>query len=191
MSRKSYTQAVDDLLTPLGFVKSARMEWTRVEGGYEDVIGLQVIQGTGTVVNVYSLDLVTDAIFDSLGPGVSVGVKYPVYKRLGRLMGPRDRAWRRDRDKPEDLVAAIETYALPFLSRMHDLVGLLGYYSRGVRIRDNPSMYWHALTVYRLGEQALACQLLSRRPRVRDDGVWRTIDAIRDYCGCPPLPARP
>lgn len=190
MSRKSYTQAVHDLLTPLGFVPSARTEWKRVEGDYEDVIGLQVIQGTGTVVNVYSLDLVSKAIFDSLGPGVSVGVKYPVYKRLGRLMGPRDRAWRRDRDKPEDLVAAIETYALPFLARMHDLVGLLGYYTRGVRIRDNPSMYWHALTLYRLGEKELACQLLSRRPRVRDDQVWRTIDAIRDYCGCAPLPDR-
>jgi hypothetical protein len=190
MRGKSFTSAVNDVLEPAGFTRAGRATWNRTAGGYRDAISLQTIQSLGTVVNVYTVDLTSKAILDSCAPDQSGGLMYPVYERLGLLMGPFDRAWRQGRDRPSDLAAAIVNHALPFLDRMHDLVQLMGYLSRGAKKwREFTEVVYLAITLYRLGETDQACRLLAHPPRRLGDGGRIKVAALRDYFDCPSMPA--
>ncbi len=117
---------------------------------------------------------------------------HPVYERPGLLMGPNDRAWRRERDCPSDLAAAIENHALPFLDRMRDLVQRMGYLGTGARKwREFTEVVYLAITLQRLGETEQACKLLAHPPRRLGDGGRIKVAALRDCFGCPPVSPDP
>lgn len=187
----SFKAAVGKVLAPEGFVGQGS-DWTRVQDGCCDCISLQVVSGLGTTVNIESVDLVSQAILDEAIPPGSPGLKYPFTERIGQLMeGRLDRFWRRDADDPDALAAAVRTYVLPFLDRMHTLEGVKGQLAlKAGNWRSLTARMYLAITLYRMGDTAGACEFLQNPPKRLSPAWVAQIEALRRRL-CDTTPAGP
>lgn len=159
MTRLSYLKAIDNVLVPIGFVRSGR-EWTRVRGDIDERLDLQKsgIDG-GVTVNVWAKDLQTEKILKAIPCDKVLGI-IQIGVRIGSLMDGYDRWWRNDPNGPAELAEAVRAYAVPWFDRVRTLEDQASqWYGRGTeRPWRKPNLGALVVTLVRLGafEEALA-----------------------------------
>lgn len=190
MTARSYTAALDQLLTPLGFVRDATLrtrdkDWVRRSAAFEDVVNLQISSYAGATANVGTKDLQSEAILEAAIPPNSPGLKYPAYHRIGALMDGLDHWWRADPNGPSELCRAVETYGLPLFESLRDLEAQARALGRGAtKYRISTPTLYLAVTLYRLGELDEACQVLANPPKRTLPSWLAQGEALSRRLGC-------
>ena len=191
MRPKSYTQAIAQTLEPLGYQRQGS-DWILRVGDIEECVNLQKSSyGLGVTVNLYSVDLRSNAIlFEALG-ATQKGRYWWVSKRLSSLFSQFDIWWKNDPDGPADVAEKIQTYGLPFLIRMRDPLEQANWFGLQALLhgkwKQGPTVARLAITLHRMGEHELACRALDvPRRRYEIDSLVNDIRAVRRYLNCPP-----
>lgn len=166
---------LDEDLLPRNF-RRHKHTWNRKAGALVDVIDLQVSKSADSVfVNVGVLDTeIYAACWLTDPPRFSLEPNCTVRSRLGFLMGDHDVSWRLDEKAAgDDIAAAVRTFAVPFVDRMHAPDALEQHLEADgcMTQRYPPPIIYCALLKYRRGEKAQAEQML-RGLRARTVGPW-------------------
>jgi len=181
LTSKSYSQALDRVLAPEGFLRNGR-DWTRIRDGFRDDVNLQTASHLGITANLLSREVASEQI---LAEALADGAPY-FYTRIGRLIDGNDRWWRDAPNGPAELSEAVRDYGLPYLEQQHSLEEQARRFGRfspkwgsGVSSR-----LCCAITLYRMGLPEEACQMLRDPPR-RFSAKWLAdIEAVRRRLGC-------
>jgi hypothetical protein len=192
MKAPTYRRALNELLTPLGFVIQTKDNWVRRVGDVEECIDLQrSAYGLGVTVNIWSVDLVSRKMLEDAVPPGAPGLKYWVSERLGHFLGPYDKWWKGDPNGPAVVAEAVREHALPFLERMRPLeaqADRLGRRGVGQGVPHISSRLQLAVTLYRMGEREEACRALMIPKRRTEIPAWAAqVQPLRDFLGCSPM----
>jgi hypothetical protein len=190
LSRKTYTGALDQLLTPLGFERQDKRSWVRHVGDMEERVDLEKgwVDGAMTA-SVKCVDMVGLEIMRQAVPG-GPGVIYPIDRRIGHFVGPFDKWWKNDPNGPEEIAEIVRVHGLPFLESFRTIEARADHFGRafveGQRNPHIPSRAWLAVTLHRMGKGDEACRALEipkRRTEIPSAGAM--VQALRSYLGCP------
>ena len=168
---------LDEELSPGGF-RRHKHTWNRNAEALVDVIDLQVSKSADSVfVNVGVFDSeIYAACWQTDPPRFAMEPNCTVRSRLGLLMGDHDVSWRLgEKAAGDEIAAALQAVAVPFLDRMHTPEALEQYLEtdRSMTLRYPPPIIYCALLKHRRGEKAQAEQML-RALRARSVGPWAT-----------------
>ncbi len=183
MNKKSYGAALDDVLTPIGFVQG-RMEWSRTVGDIFEQVDLQVSPNLGVTSNLWTKDLATEELLRQAIPWKRpIGIVQAGF-RIGRLMGCGDRWWKKDPNGPAELAEAIRLHAPAFFEGRRSLEAQALWFGR-LQPRWSPGntagrMYL-ALTLYRMGEFAEARQILVNPPKTAPASGLAEAESVRQW----------
>ena len=119
MSGRSYKKRLDDLLTPLGFVRDGQ-DWIRVRDGMKERVNLQVSNIAGSTINLNVVDVESARLASEILSG-SGEFYMGISQRIGHLIDNYDHWWRREPNGPAELTDAVRTYGLPFFDRVRSL----------------------------------------------------------------------
>lgn len=162
MGRKSYGAALSEALEPVGFARDGQW-WSRTVGTVLEQIDLQrsSVAGGGLTVNLWSQDLETNRILDSIEcekpvrlmfGGTRISSLVPSFKGY-------DRWWVNDPNGPSELAELVRAYGLPWFEDRRSLDDQAKFNGRGQPGGwRGPHAPYLAITLYRLGaiEEALA-----------------------------------
>lgn len=158
MSRSSYSKALDRLLRPLGFQREGS-DWIRVRGELWECVNLQISWVAGVTANIEMKDLETEKILRSI-PCEKPIFMAPISMRIGHLIDGYDRWWKNAPHGPAELVAAVETYGLPWLDKVRTPEDqATRWYGRETKRPWRGNMTVLPITLYRMGELAEALAL--------------------------------
>ena len=178
---------LDEMLSPRDF-RRHKHTWNRQAEALVDVIDLEVSKSVDAAyVNVGVLDPEIYArCWLTEPPKFALEPNCTVRSRLGLLMGDHDVSWPLGEEAAGDeIAAAIQEFALPFLERIHASGALKRHLeaSRAMTQRYPPPIIYCALLKHRRGEKAEAEQML-RGLRARTDGPWAArIDGVLQGLG--------
>jgi hypothetical protein len=128
VSRNTYLGALDQLLIPLGFQRQKR-QWRRQVGDMEEVVDLEKAWTDGAMTaSVKCVDLVSQAMLREAN--ADGGVIYPINRRIGYFIGPRDKWWKKDSNGPAEVAEIVKLHALPFLESFRTLEAQATYFGR-------------------------------------------------------------
>lgn len=190
MTRVSYAKTLDGLLRPLGF-KRAGDDWVRVRGDMWECVNRQSSWLGGVTVNLYMKDLETEKLFlEIFGPTGAVQMP-AIDTRIGALMDGFDHWWKSDDpDGPSTLAMAVVEKGLPWFDRVRTLEEQADnwFNRRGAlssRGYHGPSLVGLALTLYRMGETAEACDVLRKPiPKTAIPASVEMVAKAREWLGC-------
>lgn len=157
MSRKSYPSALDEVLRPMGFKRDGKW-WSRTVGAVLEQVDLQTSSIAGTTANLWSMDLETQRILESIECETPLGI-IQFGERIGHLIDGYDRWWRNDPDGPVQLAEAVRIHGPPWFDKGRSLEDQAEQYGRrGFRPWRSSNLPALAVTLYRLGalDEALA-----------------------------------
>jgi hypothetical protein len=187
---RSFVKALGDLLTPLGFERSGGDDWTRVRGDMWECVNRQA-SWMGVTVNLLMKDLETEKLFLAVfGAGGAVQMP-PVSRRVGELIDGYDRWWKSDEpDAPKEMAEAVLQYGLPWFDRVRTLEQQAEHWygrktilsARGYHGMTYANL---ALTLYRMGETAEACETLRKPvPKMAIPSGVKMAATMREWLGC-------
>jgi hypothetical protein len=189
VSRKSFTKALDEALTPLGFKRDGD-DWIRVRGDLWDCVNKQTAMYFGTTFNLYKKELETEKLYLAIF-GPTGATRLPLSGvRLNSIIGGRDQWWRSDDpDGPSDMVEALLTHGVPWFDKDRTL-GEQADQLRRIKPPPHGRYYgwllvWLAMILYRMGERDEACAVL-RRPirRTESPAHVEKVARVRAWMGC-------
>jgi hypothetical protein len=185
VKRRSYKNAVDELLLPLGFKPSNPRSWVREQTGLVDNVDMQIEPSLGTTFNIAFNDRNTWALLKEASPGMT-GPSF-ANRRLWFLTGdPYAKWWKKgDTKGPDEVVWALKEYGLPLLDKLHDLDFQLTQCGR--LFEDKPrhtwTQIWMAMTLYRLGRYDDAKRVINDPSKPLNEGWRRNLENIRSWIG--------
>lgn len=185
MRPRTYRGALDNVLTPEGFVRDGS-EWIRTRGDMWESVDLQVSTIAGTTANLVMKDLETERMLgEALGVRKSNHIN-AISIRIGNLINGFDRWWRQDPNGPAELSQALVTYGLPYFDRVKTLEEQAArWYGRGGKRWHGKSLICLAITLYRMGELDEACAELSvPTPRTAIPAAVANVQTVRRWLGC-------
>jgi hypothetical protein len=188
---RSYTQAIAQILQPLGYMRQDN-DWILQVGDIEECVNLQrSALGRGVTVNLYSVDLRSQAMLNEALAPAQEWRRWWIDERISSLFSEFDTWWKNDPDGPADVAEKIRQYGLPFLIRMRDPLEQANRFGLQVLLqgkwRQGPTVAHLAITLHRMGEYDLACRALDvPRRRHEIDSLVDKIRAVRKYLDCPP-----
>jgi hypothetical protein len=115
----------------------------------------------------------------------------PISVRIGSLIDGYDRWWRKD-EPVSSLTDALLQYGLPWFERVRTLRQQAeNWYGRNTALTDRGyhglSLVKLALTLYRMGELAEACEVLRKPvPRTAIQSAVDNVAETRAWLGCDP-----
>lgn len=182
MSGRSYKARLDDLLTPLSFVRDGQ-DWTRVRDGMKETVNLQVSNIAGSTINLLLVDLESARLAHEI-TSASGEFYMERNERIGHLIDGYDHWWRRDPNGPAELTEAVRVYGLPFFDQARSLEDQA---ERWFGRRSKPR--WHersmialAITLYRMGEYDEALAALDIPPPKSATPAWiARVDLVRAW----------
>jgi hypothetical protein len=142
-------------------------------------------------VNLWAKDLETERLFlEIFGPEGATQMP-PAETRIGALIDGRDRWWKADEpDGPGDLARSVLKYGLPWFERvqtLEDQAELWFFRSTALTAPGylGPSAVGLALTLYRLGRTAEACEILARPvTKTANPTVVHNVRRLREWLRC-------
>lgn len=182
MSRRSYKQAFDEILTPHGFTGDGR-QWVRVRGDMWECVELQVSQFAGTTCNLLMKDLETERILHQI-PSKEILFLGPIPVRIGDLIDGYDHWWRRDPSGPTELSDTVRTLGLPWFDRVRTLEEQVTNWFGGRELTrwHATTMIGRAITLYRMGKIDEARAALSLPAPRTESSVWiARVEAVRTW----------
>lgn len=187
MSRKSYPQALDAALAPLGFTRD-RDDWIRLRGDMWECVNRQSGWTGGVTVNLFQKDLETEKLYREI-----LGADEPLLfwggdTRIGTLVDGYDRWWKTDDTTgPTEMARLVVEHGVPWFDRVQTLEDqAINWYGRDA-ILANPKAYGKAnillaITLYRMGQYGDARRVVQRPPRRTSIGsVVSAMNRLRDW----------
>jgi hypothetical protein len=191
MKRPSYSGALDEFLTPLGFVR-VDSDWIRKVGDIEECVNLQK-SGThgGVTANLMSVDVKSSELWRAARANGLPGRRWWVSESIGFLFSQHSKWWKNDPGGPAELVEKVRDYGIPYLERMRDPVEQANQFGLKALLngtwRQGPSIGELAVTLHRMGEHELVCRALDVPRRRHEIGaIVEGVRAFRHYFHCPP-----
>lgn len=183
MSRLTYTKAINDVLSPVGFRRRGP-EWTRIRGEVEEMLDLQKSRVDGAVtVNVWAKNLETERILKLVPCEEPLGIIQQGV-RIGELVDGQDWWWKNDPDGPAEMARLVCTHALPWFDQFPTLEAqATKQYGRG-RLRPwrSSSIAPLAITLYRMGQIDEALALFDAPiPRTALPGLVATCKCVKRW----------
>ncbi len=185
MKARSYTAALNQVLEPAGFQRDGK-DWIRVRGDMWECVNLQVSSIAGTTANLMIKDLELEKLVRAIPTMGKPIPMIPITVRIGRLIDNYDHWWRGDPEGPTQLSDVVRVLGLPYF----DLVRTpeeqaVNWFGRGSGTRWHASSrIYLALTLYRMGEIAEACEALRNPPKTAIP-EWRAhAEAVSRWLGC-------
>jgi hypothetical protein len=191
MKPRSYSQALESALAPLGFTRNGA-DWIRRTGDVEDCVSLYKSGGDGSMhVDLLNIDLKSSEIMKAaLGPGRGM-VRWWISQPLSRTYGQRHLTWKNDPNGPSEVAEKVKAYGPMFFDLVRDLksqaywFGLAGLF--GGVWRQGPTVVKLAVTLHRMGQHELCCRALDVPRRKHEiPSLAADIGAARRYFQCPP-----
>lgn len=189
MPGRPYAKVLDRALQPRGFVRSG-LEWVRLRGDLEERVELEPSRYGGRTVSLNVKDLETEKLYLQIFASEGALCMPPVSVRLGLLIDNRDRWWGDEPDGPQDMAEMTVRFGVPWFDRTRTLeeqaADWYGRRNKVVRGYFAPGMIGLALTLYRMGELAEACAVLSKPPpRTARSSKWADwVERTRVWLGC-------
>jgi hypothetical protein len=188
MNSRTVIAHLDATLKAEGFQR-IKATWNRKAEGFVDVIDVQISKSGNTItINVGVFH--PSAYSKCWGGEVPRWVQEPfctVRTRVGELIDGKDVWWRLDDVAvAKNVVAATNTHALPFLSKMHSVKAMTQFLvdTSVVRRRYPPPIIYLAILRHEQGERDAACALL-RELRAKTSDAWKgKIDDIAGRLAC-------
>ncbi|MGD9676524.1 MAG: DUF4304 domain-containing protein [Candidatus Bipolaricaulia bacterium] len=178
---------LDEVLAPRGFHRH-KHTWNRRSPSLIDVIDVQLAKALdGVFANVGVLDPEIYAqAWLTAAPTFVYEPQCTVRSRLGFLMGSRDVCWSLgDPNVGDEIAAAVESFALPFLERLHEPLVLERHLESSPRIRQSypPPIIYCALLKHRRGEVAEARRLLLELCSRTNEGWSERVECVMRNAG--------
>jgi hypothetical protein len=190
MKPRGYSQAIDSVLTPLGFAREGS-DWIRRIGDVEDCVSLYK-GGDGSMhVDLLNSDLKSNEVMKAaLGPDRG-NSRWWISQPLSRVYGQSHKTWKNDPNGPSEVAEKLCDYGPKFFELVRDLksqaywFGLAGLLT-GVW-RQGPTVVKLAITLHRMGERELCCRALDVPRRNHEiPSLAADIGTVRRYFQCPP-----
>ncbi len=190
VTRISYAKALDKALSPHGFTRDGD-DWIRIRGDMWECVNRQSSWLGGVTVNLEMKDLETEKLFlEIFAPSGAIQMQ-PISVRIGNLIDGYDRWWEKD-EPVSSLTEAVLQYGLPWFERVRTLPQQAeNWYGRKTALTGRgyhwPSLVELALTLYRMGEPAEACEVLRKPvPRTAIQSAVDKVARTRAWLGCDP-----
>jgi hypothetical protein len=178
---------LDEVLAPRGFHRQ-KHTWNRRNAPLIDVIDVQLSKALdGVFANVGVLDPAIYAqAWLTTAPTFAYEPQCTVRSRLGFLMGSHDVCWALiDPGVGDEIAGALESFALPFLERLHEPLALERHLDSSPEIRSSypPPIIYCALLKHRRGEVAEARRLLLNLRSRTNEGWSERVGCIMRNAG--------
>jgi hypothetical protein len=188
--RRSFASSLDQILAPVGFTRSGD-DWVRVRGDMWECVNRQSSSLSGVTVNLLMKDLKTEQLFLTIfGPEGAVQMP-PVSTRIGALMDGYDHWWKSDEPNgPREMAEIVLHNGLPWFDRVRTLEQQAdSWFGRRTALTDRGyhglSLVGLALTLYRMGETAEACDVLRKPiPKTAIGANVERVAKVREWIGC-------
>lgn len=192
MSRKTYASELERVLAPLGFVRRASgyRYWHRTRGQRLEIVDLQTSPIAGTTANLFSRDLVMEALLHAAMPDASPAHFSYGGTRIGDLIDGKDRWWKNDPNGPQELAEAVAAHAPAHFDRLLAPPVKEDLKERAANPREwsrAHSTIYLALLLYRAGELEDARKVLDRKlSKFTSEELLEDVETVRLWLGCPP-----
>lgn len=186
MSRRTYRQALDEVLAPEGFSREGPDDWVRQRGDMQERVNLQRSWiDRAVTVNLYQLDLERERILKSI-PSKEGLYSALSPTRIGGLIDGHDRWWKNDPNGPDELSQAVKVFGLPYFDRVKSLEDqLLHWHGGGAGSKWSTSNIFLAVLFYRMGRLDEAREVISRPIPKTGNLAWvDRVHDVRRWLGC-------
>jgi hypothetical protein len=187
MGRRSYPQALDAVLRPLGFTRHGD-DWIRVRGDIEDCVNRQSRWIGGVTVNLFQKDLETEKLYrEIMGPDEPL-LFCGSQARIGTLVYGYDRWWTTDDPNgPDEVARLVVEHGMAWFDRVRTLEDqAVSWYHRDALLSSERSYGKYnillAITLYRMGRYDEACRVVRHpQPRTAIRSVVSAMNRVRQW----------